>query len=159
LGSQRFLRTWLCVLQWSDAAFFYAPVGIWLRPHHFVQRLTPAKVQAIISRVIRNAESANADLNNVLKQDYRAIKRRVNASQHFRSFCGAWRTIAGYEAVHMICKGPRMLECEARSAPSLYCWYVWNRSLIHTIHDGQATNFASLLQLENRSNLLGLFCR
>jgi hypothetical protein len=27
------------------------------------------------------------------------------------------------------------------------------------IHDGQATNFASLLQLENRSNLLGLFCR
>jgi|SRR5271166_216678 len=34
-----------------------------------------------------------------------AIKRRVNASQHFRSFWGAWRTIAGYEAVHMIRKG------------------------------------------------------
>ena len=34
-------------------------------------------------------------LNNVLKQDHRAIKRRVNASQHFRSFWGAWRTIAG----------------------------------------------------------------
>src|SRR6202011_2434500 len=49
------------VLQWSDAAFFYAPTGNWLRPDHFVQRLTPAKVQAIISRVIRNAESANAD--------------------------------------------------------------------------------------------------
>src|ERR1700694_5422594 len=26
-------------------------------------------------------------LNNVLEQDHRAIKRRVNASQHFRSFC------------------------------------------------------------------------
>ena len=44
-------------------------------------------------------------LNNVLEQDHRAIKRRVNASQHFRSFWGAWRTIASYEAVHMIRKG------------------------------------------------------
>src|ERR1700739_3961309 len=44
-------------------------------------------------------------LNNVLEQDHRAIKRRVNASQHFRSFWGAWRTIARLEAVHMIRKG------------------------------------------------------
>jgi hypothetical protein len=33
------------------------------------------------------------------------IKRRVRASQHFRSFWGAWRTIAGYEAIHMMRKG------------------------------------------------------
>jgi hypothetical protein len=38
-------------------------------------------------------------------KDHRAIKRRINASQHFRSFWGAWRTIAGYEAIHMIRKG------------------------------------------------------
>jgi transposase-like protein len=44
-------------------------------------------------------------LNNVLEQDHRAIKRRVNASQHFRSFWAAWRTIAGYEAIHTIRKG------------------------------------------------------
>jgi transposase-like protein len=44
-------------------------------------------------------------LNNVLEQDHRAIKRRVRASQYFRFFWGAWRTIAGYEAVHMIRKG------------------------------------------------------
>jgi transposase, IS6 family len=44
-------------------------------------------------------------LNNVLEQDHRAIKRRVRASQHFRSFWCAWRTIAGYEAIHMIRKG------------------------------------------------------
>src|SRR6202047_3214167 len=44
-------------------------------------------------------------LNNVLEQDHRAIKRRVRASQHFRSFWAAWRTIAGYEAIHMIGKG------------------------------------------------------
>jgi transposase-like protein len=44
-------------------------------------------------------------LNNVVEQDHRAIKRRVKASQHFRSFWGAWRTLAGYEAIHMIRKG------------------------------------------------------
>src|ERR1700756_3737927 len=44
-------------------------------------------------------------LNNVLEKDHRAIKRRVRASQHFRSFWAAWRTIAGYEAIHMIRKG------------------------------------------------------
>ena len=43
--------------------------------------------------------------NHRLEQDHRAIKRRVNASQHFRSFCAARRTLAGYEAIHMIRKG------------------------------------------------------
>jgi transposase, IS6 family len=62
-------------------------------------------------------------LNNALEQDHRAIKRRVNASQHFRSFWGAWRTIAGYEAIHNDPR-PSVLECgwcEGWSAPSLYC--------------------------------------
>jgi IS6 family transposase len=44
-------------------------------------------------------------LNNILEQDHRAIKRRVKASQGFRSLGGARRTIAGYEAVNMIRKG------------------------------------------------------
>ena len=44
-------------------------------------------------------------LNNILEQDHRAIKRRVRASQGFRSFWGAYRTIQGYEAVHVIRKG------------------------------------------------------
>jgi len=44
-------------------------------------------------------------LNNILEQDHRAIKRRVRASQGFRSFWGAWRTIQGYEAMHAIRKG------------------------------------------------------
>jgi transposase-like protein len=43
-------------------------------------------------------------LNNVLEQDHRAIKRRVNAKQGFREFQAARRTIQGYEAVHMIRK-------------------------------------------------------
>lgn len=44
-------------------------------------------------------------LNNVIEQDHRYIKRRVVASQHFREFWSAYRTIAGYEAMNMIRKG------------------------------------------------------
>ena len=44
-------------------------------------------------------------LNNILEQDHRAIKRRVKAKQNFREFRAAGRTIAGYEAMHMIRKG------------------------------------------------------
>ena len=44
-------------------------------------------------------------LNNILEQDHRAIKRRVKAKQSFREFHAARRTIAGYEAMHMIRKG------------------------------------------------------
>ena len=45
-------------------------------------------------------------LNNIIEQDHRAVKRRVNAKQGFRSFHGAWRAIQGYEVImHMIRKG------------------------------------------------------
>jgi transposase, IS6 family len=44
-------------------------------------------------------------LNNVVEQDHRAIKRRVRASQGFRAFHSAWRTIQGIETVNMIRKG------------------------------------------------------
>ena len=44
-------------------------------------------------------------LNNILEQDHRAIKRRVNAKQGFREFHAARRAIQGYEAVHMMRKG------------------------------------------------------
>jgi transposase, IS6 family len=43
--------------------------------------------------------------NNILEQDHRSIKRRVRASQGFRSFDGAWRTIQGIETVYMIREG------------------------------------------------------
>src|ERR1700756_1683639 len=66
--------------------------------------------------------TANIDrcnyLNNVLEQDHRAIKRRIRASQHFRSFWGAWRTIAGYEAIHMIRKGQA---CWSAMGPGPVC--------------------------------------
>ena len=52
-------------------------------------------------------------LNNILEQDHRAIKRRVRASQHFRSFWGAWRTIAGYEAIHNDPQRPSVRQCRS----------------------------------------------
>ena len=44
-------------------------------------------------------------LNNIMEQDHRAIKKRVNAKQGFRAFGAARRTISGYEAVQMMRKG------------------------------------------------------
>ena len=44
-------------------------------------------------------------LNNIIEQDHRYIKRRVVASQHFREFNSASRTISGYETMNMIRKG------------------------------------------------------
>jgi transposase-like protein len=44
-------------------------------------------------------------LNNIIEQDHRFIKKRIVASLGFRSAEGAWRTIDGYEAMHVIRKG------------------------------------------------------
>ncbi len=44
-------------------------------------------------------------LNNIIEQDHRYIKRRVSASQHFREFDSASRTISGYETLNAIRKG------------------------------------------------------
>jgi transposase-like protein len=44
-------------------------------------------------------------LNNIIEQDHRAIKRRVNPGMGFGSVSTAQRTIQGYEAMHMVGKG------------------------------------------------------
>jgi transposase, IS6 family len=44
-------------------------------------------------------------LNNVVEQDHRFIKRRVNPGLGFGAFHTAQRTIQGYEAMHMLRKG------------------------------------------------------
>jgi transposase-like protein len=45
------------------------------------------------------------NLNNIIEQDHRFIKKRLVASLGFRSAEGASRTIEGYEAMHAIRKG------------------------------------------------------
>jgi transposase, IS6 family len=44
-------------------------------------------------------------LNNVIEQDHRFVKRRVNPGLGFGTFTTAQRTIQGYEAMHMLRKG------------------------------------------------------
>jgi transposase, IS6 family len=44
-------------------------------------------------------------LNNVVEQDHRCIKRRVNPGLGFGAFDTAQRTIQGYEAMHRLRKG------------------------------------------------------
>jgi IS6 family transposase len=44
-------------------------------------------------------------LNNIIEQDHRFVKKRVVASQGFRSVDGALSSIAGYEAMNIIRKG------------------------------------------------------
>jgi transposase-like protein len=44
-------------------------------------------------------------LNNVVEQVHRFVKKKVRASQYFRSFHSAERTLEGIEAVNMIHKG------------------------------------------------------
>jgi transposase, IS6 family len=44
-------------------------------------------------------------LNNILEQDHRFIKRRVNPGLGFFSFNTARRTISGYETMNIIRKG------------------------------------------------------
>ena len=44
-------------------------------------------------------------LNNVIEQDHRFIKKKVRASQCFKSFHTAERTLEGIEAMHMVRKG------------------------------------------------------
>lgn len=44
-------------------------------------------------------------LNNLVEQDHRFIKRRVNPGMGFWSFDTAWRTLQGYEAMHQLRKG------------------------------------------------------
>jgi transposase-like protein len=64
-------------------------------------------------------------LNNIVEQDHRFIKKRITASLGFRSAEGAWRTIEGYEAMHMIRKG--QVRCLAKGD------VVGQRQFIHTL--------------------------
>jgi transposase-like protein len=44
-------------------------------------------------------------LNNIIEQDHRFVKKKVRASQCFKSFHTAERTLEGIEAVNMLRKG------------------------------------------------------
>src|SRR6266581_819666 len=45
------------------------------------------------------------DLNNIVEQDHRFIKRRVKPGLGFFSFETAWNTLQGYEVMNLVRKG------------------------------------------------------
>jgi transposase-like protein len=57
-------------------------------------------------------------LNNLVEQDHRALKRVVRPGLDFGSFATANRTLAGYEALHMLRKGQGVGIFVRRSASS-----------------------------------------
>ena len=44
-------------------------------------------------------------MNNIIEQDHRFLKRKIRPGLGFGSYPTAWRTIRGYETMHMIGKG------------------------------------------------------
>jgi transposase, IS6 family len=67
---------------------------------------------SVIAELKQTGELSNACrcrpslyMNNVIEQDHRFIKKRIVASQWFRSVQGAVNTVQGYEAMHIIRKG------------------------------------------------------
>ena len=44
-------------------------------------------------------------MNNIIEQDHRFVKRKIKPGLGFFSYPTAWRTIQGYETMHMIRKG------------------------------------------------------
>jgi len=44
-------------------------------------------------------------MNNIIEQDHRFMKRKIKPGLGFFSYPTAWRTIRGYETMHMIRKG------------------------------------------------------
>jgi hypothetical protein len=58
-------------------------------------------------------------MNNILEQDHQFVKKRVVASQWFRSVDGALNTIAGYEAMNIIRKG-QIRWCRRRTLLAKY---------------------------------------
>jgi IS6 family transposase len=44
-------------------------------------------------------------MNNIIEQDHRFMKRMIKPGLGFFSFLTTWRTIQGYETMHMIRKG------------------------------------------------------
>lgn len=65
-----------------------------------VERLQAAKILPPTTKLRQKKY-----LNNIIEQDHRGIKELVKPGKGFKSFNTARRTLRGYEAMHMICKG------------------------------------------------------
>jgi transposase, IS6 family len=76
---------------------------MWMDTRAYARAITELKRSDDLGQRCRCRKSPY--LNNVIEQDHRFIKKRIEASLWFRSAEGAMRTIDGYEAMHLIRKG------------------------------------------------------
>jgi IS6 family transposase len=109
------LEFWLSATRDAEAAkrFFANTLAT---PHTTTPRVINVDKNAAYPKAFKElqAQGAIADscelrqvkyLNNMVEQDHRFIKRRVKPGLGFFSFQTAWRTLQGYEIMHMIRKG------------------------------------------------------
>ena len=85
------------------------------RPHTSLPRVItvdknpayPAAAEKLKSEGIlpESCELRQVKVNDIVEQDHRFIKRLVKPGLGFQSFQTAWRTLRGYETMHMIRKG------------------------------------------------------
>ena len=58
------------------------------------------KAEGVLPRRVQLRQCKN--LNNVVEQDHRTVKKRVWLAKGYGSFATAWRTLQGIEVVNMI---------------------------------------------------------
>lgn len=105
--------------------------------HTVLPRVITVDKNAAYSKALTDLKSAGAVpltcelrqvkyLNHLIEQDHRFIKRLVKPGLGFFSFETAWRTLQGYEVMHMIRKGQVKgvgkgeRSCQARFIASLF---------------------------------------
>ena len=69
----------------------------------YPKAIAELKASGILPEAVELRQVKN--LNNLIEQDHRFIKRRVKPGMGFFSLETAWRTLQGYEVMHMIRKG------------------------------------------------------
>jgi transposase, IS6 family len=78
----------------------YIKIKEWYYLYRAVEELKDEGVLSVTSQLRQSKY-----LNNIVEQDHRFIKRRVNPGLGFFSFKTARRTIGGFETMNMIQKG------------------------------------------------------
>lgn len=98
---------------WAAKRFFSKAL---MAPHTVPPRVITVDKNAAYPKALTELKAAGAVpascdlrqvkyLNNLVEQDHRFIKRLVKPGLGFFSFETAWRTLQGYEVMHMIRKG------------------------------------------------------
>jgi hypothetical protein len=70
-------------------------------------------------------------LNNLVEQDHRAVKRITRPRLGFKSFATAHATLVGIELMHMLKKGPLMIEKESEGLTAAKQFYALAASSRH----------------------------